>query len=161
MLKQKHNNNKRDSVIGVVDIRVEKHRDNDIGKRDSVSSLEGELDIGNDRYDVRDRNDVKYEVFDSWLAQDSKWRQSPEGGEDVTTTSTKKDRLELSDKSLDVSMTSSNVHLELLDNTSIRHISSNNSSPVMKEKKQKQKEKVKVKFKQKKKICFFVNGGDL
>lgn len=135
LLKQKH---KRDSVGGG-DSSVDKQRQI-VTKRDSVSSADAELQIIND-YDVNDSQEIKPEAFDAWLGQDSKWRQSPEGGEDVSSTSTKKDRLELSDKSLDVSMTSSNVHLELLDNSSIRQMSSNSSSPVMKEKK-KQKEKV-------------------
>ncbi|KAG7197843.1 hypothetical protein KM043_001655 [Ampulex compressa] len=86
----------------------------------------------------------------SWLRRDSKWRQSPEGGEDVSSNSTRKDKMELSDKSLDVSVTSSNVHLELLDNASIRHVSSNGSSPVLKEKK-KHKDKAEDKEKKKKK----------
>lgn len=144
LLKQKH---KRDSP-GVTDLNIEKPRQNTT-KRDSVSSVEPELQIVND-YDASDSQEVKPEAFDTWLGQDSKWRQSPEGGEDVSSTSTKKDRLELSDKSLDVSMTSSNVHLELLDNSSMRQMSSNNSSPVMKEKK-KNKEKSEEKEKKKKK----------
>ncbi|XP_046738717.1 rab-like protein 6 [Diprion similis] len=144
LIKQKH---KRDS-LAEADTNTEKHRQN-VTKRDSVSSVEPELQIVND-YDIGDSHEIKTEAFDTWLGQDSKWRQSPEGGEDVSSTSTKKDRLELSDKSLDVSMTSSNVHLELLDNTSMRQMSSNNSSPVMKEKK-KLKEKSEEKEKKKKK----------
>lgn len=109
-------------------------------KRDSVSSIEQELHMSNE-YESNEQPDINSDAFDSWLRRDSKWRQSPEGGEDVSSTSTRKDRLELSDKSQDVSVTSSNVHLELLDDTSMRQVSSNASSPVMKEKK-KHKEKV-------------------
>ncbi|XP_014477554.1 PREDICTED: rab-like protein 6 isoform X2 [Dinoponera quadriceps] len=118
------------------------------GKRDSVSSIEQELHIPD--YEPNEQPDTNSDAFDSWLRRDSKWRQSPEGGEDVSSTSTRKDRLELSDKSLDVSVTSSNVHLELLDDTNMRHVSSNGSSPVMKERK-KHRDKGDEKEKRKKK----------
>lgn len=105
-------------------------------KRDSISSSEQELRITNgDSSLSNDQQDGNSDTFDSWLGQDSKWRQSPEGGEDVSSTGTRKDKLELSDKSVDVSVTSSNVHLELLDNSSIRQVYSNSPSPVLKEKK--------------------------
>lgn len=133
------------------DSNVDKSRQT--AKRDSVFSIEQELRISN--YDSGEQPDVNSDALDSWLRRDSKWRQSPEGGEDVSSTSTRKDRLELSDKSLDVSVTSSNVHLELLDNTSIRHVSSNGSSPVMKEKK-KHKEKVHNYFYNMKYVTFCV-----
>ncbi|OXU22229.1 hypothetical protein TSAR_004248 [Trichomalopsis sarcophagae] len=122
-----------------------------ITKRDSASSIEQELQIAN-KMRIDDQNDGNSDdTFDSWLGQDTKWRQSPEGGEDVSSSvGTKKDRHELSDKSLDASVTSSNVHLELLDNSSIRHLSSNGSSPVMKEKK-KHRDKTEDKEKKKKK----------
>lgn len=132
--KQKH---KLEPLSGP-EINIEKPKQ--VTKRDSVSSIEQELHISNE-YESNEQPDINSDAFDSWLRRDSKWRQSPEGGEDVSSTSTRKDRLELSDKSLDVSMTSSNVHLELLDDTSMRHVSSNASSPMMKEKK-KHKEKV-------------------
>ncbi|CAK9812921.1 Rab-like protein 6 [Anthophora quadrimaculata] len=120
-----------------------------IAKRDSISSIDQEFQISN-TYDVNEQQEINSDAFDSWLRRDSKWRQSPEGGEDVSSNSTRKDRLELSDKSLDVSVTSSNVHLELLDNTSVRHMSSDGGSPVLKEKK-KHKEKAEDKEKKKKK----------
>ncbi|XP_015113659.1 rab-like protein 6 [Diachasma alloeum] len=103
-------------------------------KRDSISSSE---ELGNSNGALSGANSQQdgSEAFDSWLARDSKWRQSPEGGEDVASIGTRKDKLELSDKSLDVSVTSSNVHLELLDGLSIRRGDSNSSSPVLKEKK--------------------------
>ncbi|XP_066594854.1 rab-like protein 6 [Prorops nasuta] len=118
-------------------------------KRDSVSSMEQELQISNN-FENAERPDISADTFDNWLRSDSKWRQSPEGGEDTSSNSIRKDRLELSDKSLDASVTSSNVHLELLDNSSIRQVSSNCSSPVLKEKK-KHKEKGDEKEKKKKK----------
>lgn len=136
--KQKH---KLEPLSGP-EINIEKPRQ--AGKRDSVSSIEQELRISND-YETNEQPDMNSDAFDSWLRRDSKWRQSPEGGEDVSSISTRKDRLELSDKSLDVSVTSSNVHLELLDDTSIRHVSSNGSSPVMKERK-KHKDKVLIPY---------------
>lgn len=110
-----------------------------INKRDSVSSSEQDFQ-GSSEFELSNRRDS--DAFDSWLGRDSKWRQSPDGGEDVSSNSARKDRLEFSDdKSRDVSMTSSNVHLELLDNFSVQHLSSAGSSPVMKGKK-KHKEKV-------------------
>ncbi|KAK1117335.1 hypothetical protein K0M31_016709 [Melipona bicolor] len=120
-----------------------------ITKCDSISSIDQELQIANN-YDINEQQEINSDAFDSWLRRDSKWRQSPEGGEDVSSNSTRKDRLELSDKSVDVSVTSSNVHLELLDNTSVRHMSSDGGSPVLKEKKR-HKEKTEDKEKKKKK----------
>lgn len=127
-----------------------------IKKSDSVSSIEEQDFQGSSEFDLNNRQDS--DTYDNWLGRDSKWRQSPEGGEDVSSNSTRKDRLEFSDKSRDVSMTSSNVHLELLDTSSVRQLSSNGSSPVLKEKK-KHKEKVffilfkKIKFR--KKLIFY------
>lgn len=118
-----------------------------IQKSDSVSSIEHDFK-GSSEFDLNNRQDS--DTYDSWLGRDSKWRQSPEGGEDVSSNSTRKDRLEFSDKSRDVSMTSSNVHLELLDTSSVRQLSSNGSSPVLKEKK-KHKEKNEDREKKKKK----------
>ncbi|XP_057327666.1 rab-like protein 6 [Microplitis mediator] len=120
-------------------------------KRDSISSSE-ELGITNGDFTSLDQQDGNSDRFDSWLSRDSKWRQSPEGGEDVSSTGTRKDKLDVSDKSRDVSVTSSNVHLELLDNSSIRQIysNSNSNSPVMKEKK-KHRDKGDDKEKRKKK----------
>ncbi|XP_076653622.1 LOW QUALITY PROTEIN: rab-like protein 6 [Halictus rubicundus] len=141
--KQKH---KRESLTNT-EINSEKLRQ--IVKRDSVSSIDQELQISNS-YEVNEQQEISSDEFDIWLQGDSKWRQSPEGGEDVSSSSTRKDRLGLSDKSLDVSVTSSNVHLELLDNASVQHMSSNGSSPVLKEKK-KHKEKTEDKEKKKKK----------
>ncbi|XP_063973713.1 rab-like protein 6 [Diachasmimorpha longicaudata] len=114
--------------------RVEEKSDVEGTKRDSMSSSE-ELANSNGALSGSNSQQDGSDTFDSWLARDSKWRQSPEGGEDVASTGTRKDKLELSDKSLDVSVTSSNVHLELLDSLSIRRGDSNSSSPVLKEKK--------------------------
>ncbi|XP_012525621.1 rab-like protein 6 [Monomorium pharaonis] len=141
--KQKH----KSEPLADPEINIEKPKQ--VAKRDSVSSIEQELRNSNE-YESNEQSDINSDAFDSWLRRDSKWRQSPEGGEDVSSTSTRKDRLELSDKSLDVSVTSSNVHLELLDDPSMRHVNSNASSPVMKEKK-KHKEKGDEKEKRKKK----------
>ncbi|KAK2588056.1 hypothetical protein KPH14_004123 [Odynerus spinipes] len=138
---------KRESMISNTELNSEAQRQTN--KRDSISSIEQEIQISND-IRINEQPDINPDAFDSWLQCDSKWRQSPEGGEDLTCNSTRKDKLELSDKSLDVSVTSSNVHLELLDNISMQHISSNGSSPIMKEKK-KHKEKTDEKEKRKKK----------
>ncbi|KAL7303538.1 hypothetical protein TKK_0003701 [Trichogramma kaykai] len=132
-----------------------------VKRRGSSSSIEQELQLSSKlqlRTDAANSDDAT--AFDSWLGQrgDScKWRQSPEGGEDVSSSvsvGAKKDRHhhhhELSDKSLDASVTSSNVHLDLLDNGSARQPSSNSSSPVMKEKK-KHRDKTEDKEKKKKK----------
>ncbi|KAH0564304.1 rab-like protein 6 [Cotesia glomerata] len=122
-------------------------------KRDSISSSE-ELQISNGDFGSLDHQDGNSDRFNSWLSRDSKWRQSPEGGEDVSSTGTRKDKLDVSDKSLDVSVTSSNVHLELLDNSSVRqnyaYANSNSNSPVMKEKKKRDKGEDKEKRKKKK-----------
>lgn len=141
--KQKH---KRETQTSNIEINSENIRQS--VKRDSISSIEQELRLSNN-YDINEQQEMNSDAFDNWLQRDSKWRQSPEGGEDVSSNSTRKDRQELSDKSLDVSVTSSNVHLELLDNTSVRHMSSDGSSPVLKEKK-KHKEKVYISCKGKK-----------
>ncbi|XP_076232269.1 rab-like protein 6 [Calliopsis andreniformis] len=143
LCKQKH---KRESLTNM---EIDSKKTHQIAKRDSVSSIDQELRISNN-YDISEQQEISSDTSDSWLRRDSKWRQSPEGGEDVSSNSMRKDRLELSDKSVDVSVTSSNVHLELLDNTSIRHMSSDGGSPVLKEKK-KHKEKSEEKEKKKKK----------
>ncbi|XP_014214338.1 rab-like protein 6 [Copidosoma floridanum] len=141
--KQKHR--QRDNSLGAESMKLQ------ISKRDSMSSIERELQVTNQLY-IDDQNDENSDdTFDSWLGRDCKWRQSPEGGEDVSSNvNPKKDKMELSDKSLDASVTSSNVHLELLDSSSIRQLSSNSSSPVMKGKK-KHKDKTEDKEKKKKK----------
>ncbi|XP_034948160.1 rab-like protein 6 [Chelonus insularis] len=121
-------------------------------KRDSISSSEQELgnSVMNGNFKSLNDHDENSDTFENWLSRDSKWRQSPEGGEDVSSIGTRKDKLDVSDKSVDVSVTSSNVHLELLDNSSVRPVYSNSSSPIMKEKK-KHKEKSDDKEKKKKK----------
>lgn len=134
--KQRHKRGSGDTSLGAESNFAT--RPETMAKRDSASSIERELEISSElRHHEADQNDANSDdTFDSWLGRDCKWRQSPEGGEDVSSNAgTKKDRLELSDKSLDASVTSSNVHLELLDNSSIRQLSSGSSSPVMKEKK--------------------------
>ncbi|KAF7997731.1 hypothetical protein HCN44_009129 [Aphidius gifuensis] len=129
-----------------------KQQISEFNKRDSISSSEHELRLStNGDFVIQsDQHDGSSDNFDGWSGRDSKWRQSPEGGEDVCSTGTRKDKLELSDKSLDVSVTSSNVHLELLDSSSIRQVNSNSSSPVLKEKK-KHRDKGDDKDKRKKK----------
>lgn len=108
-------------------------------KRDSMSSIEQELQMTK----LSNSDDHDGNSDEGWLGQQNcKWRQSPEGGEDVcSNVNTKKDKIELSDKSLNASVTSSNVHLDLLDNSGDVHLSSDSSSSVIKEKK-KHKDKV-------------------
>lgn len=133
LCKQKH----KQDALASVELNCMKLRQNT--KRDSVSSGEQELQITSN-FSINEQQVMNSDPFDSCL----------EGGEDVSNSSIRKDRLELSDKSLDASVTSSNVHLELLDNSSMRQMSSNGSSPVMKERK-KHKEKTEEKEKKKKK----------
>lgn len=142
--KQKH---KREILVGF-DASSTKTYESNPAKRDSVSSIEQEIRVSNI---LNESQDISSDTFDNWLRRDSKWRQSPEGGEDVSSSGTRRDRLELSDKSLDASVTSSNVHLELLDNSSMRRMSSDyGHSPVLKEKK-KHRDKAEDREKKKKK----------
>lgn len=94
----------------------------------SPASIEQEL-----RLDPTEGNS---DTFDSWLGQDSKWRQSPEGGEDMGS-----DVFETRNKNLDA-----NVNLELLDNSGVhRNLSSDEENFARKEKK-KQKDDVMMKI---------------
>lgn len=117
---------------------INKHQ---VTKSDSSSSIEEELNMSR-KLRLEPIEGHSDDTHDSWLGQDPKWRQSPEGGEDMgSNVGSKKDRFELSDKSLDASVTSSNVNLELLDSSGINQVSSDDGNYVVKEKK-KQKDKV-------------------
>ncbi|ENN73795.1 rab-like protein 6 [Dendroctonus ponderosae] len=99
-------------------------------KSDGSSELEVEKTIPED-YDMKHTNDefdstinseiseLTSDVYDGWSAPDSKWRRSPEGGEDTSMVSQNMDNDS-------ISVTSSNVHMELL--TSRKTPSSGNAS---------------------------------
>ncbi|CAL7947992.1 unnamed protein product [Xylocopa violacea] len=77
--KQKH---KRETLSST-ELNSDKLRQ--IMKRDSISSIDQELQMSNN-YDVNEQQEMNSDAFDSWLRRDSKWRQSPEGGEDSYST---------------------------------------------------------------------------
>ncbi|XP_066248566.1 rab-like protein 6 [Euwallacea similis] len=141
------------------------------GKSDGSSELEIEKTIPED-YDMKQTNDefdstinseiseLTSDVYDGWVAPDSKWRRSPEGGEDTSMVSQTFDNSASAIYDDSVSVTSSNVHMELL--TSKKSPSSGNlsiqsesedthtSSSVKKEKKHRDKSEKKEKQKKKK-----------
>lgn len=95
-------------------------------RRPISDGSDGDMKQTNDEFDSTLNSEISEltsEAFDAWMGADSKWRRSPEGGEDVTTNSTVYDDT--------TSVTSSNVHMELLsskhDSTSINTDSVQNS----------------------------------
>ncbi|XP_050296885.1 rab-like protein 6 [Anthonomus grandis grandis] len=109
------------------------------GKSDGSSEMDVEKTIPED-YDMKHTNDefdstinseiseLTSDVYDGWVAPDTKWRRSPEGGEDTSMVSQVYDNSANNSAIYDdsVSVTSSNVHMELL--TSRKSPSSGNNS---------------------------------
>lgn len=141
-----------------------------MAKSDGSSEIEIEKTVPED-YDMKHTNDefdstinseiseLTSDVYDAWIPPDTKWRRSPEGGEDTSMVSQTFDYSGAYDDS--ASITSSNVHMELLTSQKKTPSSSNlsvqsdsedthTSSSVRKEKKHKDKTEKKEKHKKKK-----------
>jgi hypothetical protein len=86
--------------------------------------------------------EITADALDTWLSTDSKWRRSPEGGEDSNhSNSVVREDEEEEDNS--ASLASSSVHLELLEPKQLQH-SSGGSSPIVPREKKKSRHKEKV-----------------
>ncbi|XP_076267693.1 rab-like protein 6 [Rhynchophorus ferrugineus] len=143
-----------------------------VPKSEGSSDHEVEKTIPED-YDMKQTNDefdstinseiseLTSDVYDAWIGTDTKWRRSPEGGEDTSMVSQTFDYSNNSAGYDDsTSVTSSNVHMELLtskktpssSNISIQSESedTHTSSSVKREKKHKDKTDKKEKHKKKK-----------
>ncbi|KAJ8927407.1 hypothetical protein NQ314_020187 [Rhamnusium bicolor] len=106
-------------------------------RSDESSELEIEKTIPED-YDMKQTNDefdstinseiseLTSDAYDAWMGADTKWRRSPEGGEDNSVVSQTLDYSNSTAYDDSTSVTSSNVHMELL--TSKQSHSSNNGS---------------------------------
>jgi len=118
-------------------------------KRESFSNLESEIVIANTKTVENEElclngevAEITADALDAWLSTDSKWRQSPEGGEDSnhSTSVVREDEEEDEDNS--ISLASSSVHLELLEPKQVRQRSGGSSPVVHRERKSRHKEKV-------------------
>jgi hypothetical protein len=109
----------------------------------------------NDEFDSTINSEISEltsDAYDGWMGSDTKWRRSPEGGEDVSVVSQTLDYSNSTAYDDSTSVTSSNVHMELLSskhspvsaNGSVHSDSEEThaSGSVKKEKKKKDKEKV-------------------
>ncbi|XP_021937197.1 rab-like protein 6 isoform X2 [Zootermopsis nevadensis] len=120
-------------------------------KRESLSSLENEVISENTKTDEKEElhlngevGDITADALDTWLSTDSKWRQSPEGGEDSTHSSNivrKVEEAEEEDEDNSASLASSSVHLELLEPKQLQQSSGSSSPIVPREKKSRHKKK--------------------
>lgn len=137
-------------------------------RSEESSEIEVEKTVPED-YDMKQTNDefdstinseiseLTSDAYDAWIGADTKWRRSPEGGEDNSVVSQTLDYSNSTANDDSTSVTSSNVHMELL----VSKQSSNNgsvlsdsdgthtSSSVKKEKKKKDKDKTEKKSKKK------------
>lgn len=133
-------------------------------KRESLSSLENEVISENTKTDEKEElhlngevGDITADALDTWLSTDSKWRQSPEGGEDSTHSSNivrKVEEAEEEDEDNSASLASSSVHLELLEPKQLQQSSGSSSPIVPREKKSRHKKKVHVNLCSKQKLVW-------
>ncbi|KAJ8949572.1 hypothetical protein NQ318_016203 [Aromia moschata] len=156
--------NKKSEPVGNAPLRIV--------RSDESSEIEIEKTVPED-YDMKQTNDefdstinseiseLTSDAYDAWMGTDTKWRRSPEGGEDNSVVSQTLDYSNSTAYDDSTSVTSSNVHMELL--TSKQSHSSNNgsirsdseethtSSSIKKEKKKREKDKTEKKHKKKSK----------
>ncbi|CAH1176228.1 unnamed protein product [Phaedon cochleariae] len=116
----------------------------------------------NDEFDVTINSEISEltsDAYDGWMGADTKWRRSPEGGEDNSVVSQTLDGSNSTAYDDSNSVTSSNVHMELLssrqthspNNPSVNSDSEDlqTSSSVKNDKKKKDKDKTEKKNKKK------------
>lgn len=133
------------------------------------NEVEGDKTLPDD-YDMKQTNDefdttinseiseITSEAFDTWMSTDTKWRRSPEGGEDISAVSHTLDYSGSTAYDDSTSVTSSNVHMELLSSkhshasANISANSDSESAPASLNslKKEKKKDKSEKKHKSKK-----------
>lgn len=102
--------------------------DGDEGEADKTQPDEYDMKQTIDEFDSTinsEISEITSEAFDTWMSSDTKWRRSPEGGEDVSATSQTLDYSGSTVYDDSTSVTSSNVHMELL---SAKHHTSTNIS---------------------------------
>ncbi|XP_069696398.1 rab-like protein 6 [Periplaneta americana] len=126
-------------------------------KRESLSSLENEIISENTKTSGNEDLHLNSEVaeitadaLDTWLSTDSKWRRSPEGGEDSNHSNSIVREDEEEEEENSASLASSSVHLELLEPKQMQQ-SSGSSSPVVPRDKKKNRHKEKSEEKSSKK----------
>jgi len=122
-----------------------------VKKRESVFGLENEV-ISEKTKTVESEElhlngevaEITADALDTWLSTDSKWRQSPDGGEDSNHSSSvvRKAEEEEEEEDNSVSLASSSVHLELLEPKQLQQSSGSSSPVVPREKKNRHKKKV-------------------
>ncbi|KAF5293978.1 hypothetical protein FQR65_LT10949 [Abscondita terminalis] len=160
------------SNLGIKPTHSESKYSNSL-KRPAEVCNEGEADKTlPDDYDMKQTNDefdttinseiseITSEAFDTWMGADTKWRRSPEGGEDISAVSHTIDYSGSTAYDDSTSVTSSNVHMELLSSkhshasANISANSDSESAPAslnsMKKEKKKDKDKSEKKHKSKK-----------
>jgi hypothetical protein len=123
-----------------------------VKKTESLSSLENEVISENTKTVENEElclngevGEITADALDAWLSTDSKWRRSPEGGEDSTHSSNivrKVEEGEEDEEDNSASLASSSVHLELLEPKQLQHSSGSSSPIVPREKKSRHKKKV-------------------
>ncbi|XP_022910549.2 rab-like protein 6 [Onthophagus taurus] len=131
-------------------------------ENENKTEIEEDMRQTNDELDSTinsEISEITSEAFDTWMGADTKWRRSPEGGEDTTAVSQTLDYSGSTVYDDSTSVTSSNVHMELLSSKhSNRSLTPNRSGEsdneggkgVKKERKKKDKEKGDRKHKHKK-----------
>ena len=139
-----------DAIPNTANTTVGQNVEDTMKRSDSLSSIENEIIKGKKTLDSEEIilneevSEITADELDTWLSTDSKWRRSPEGGEDSNHSSSIP-REGDDDDDNSVSLASSSVHLELLEPKQ-PHISSGSSSPVAPREKKKNRHKEKVIF---------------
>jgi hypothetical protein len=124
------------------------HRVDILKKRESLTSLENDINentetVKNEEFDLNGEvAEITADALDTWLSTDSKWRRSPEGGED-STHSNSVVREEDEEEDISGSLASCSVHLELLEPRQLQE-HSGGTSPVIPKQKKKIRHKDKV-----------------
>lgn len=120
-------------------------------KIESLSSLENEVrsentkTVENEELNLNgELGEITADALDTWLGTDSKWRRSPEGGEDSTHSSSIVRTVEEGEEEEEDNSASlaSSVHLELLEPKQLQQSSGSSSPIVPREKKSRHKKKV-------------------
>jgi hypothetical protein len=141
-----------DTLLNTVTSIVNTQRTVDIlKKRESLTSLENEIviksteTVKNKEFNLNGEVDeITADALDTWLSSDSKWRRSPEGGED-SNHSNSVVREEDEEEDVSGSLASSSVHLELLEPRQLQQHSGGTSPDILRQKKKtRHKDKVDI-----------------
>lgn len=99
------------------DVKLQQNIIKNKQRRPISDGSDGDMKQTNDEFDSTLNSEISEltsEAFDAWMGADSKWRRSPEGGEDVSALSQTFDCTNSTVYDDTTSVTSSNVHMELL-----------------------------------------------